>query len=108
MVPPQVVAVGDDDEGREAVEAPAEEADEIEGCVVGPLKILEHNHRARHLIEQHIEQRSTVAAVEGGAEPAVAHVGDVEERCQRSRRGQVVAPADHDTDRPGHLFTEHG
>ena len=108
MVPPQVVAVSDDDQGREAVETPAEETDEVEGSVVGPLKILEHNHHARHLIEQHIEQRSTVAAVEGRPETAVAHVGDVEERRQRSRSGQVVTPADHDTDRPGHLFTEHG
>ena len=39
-----VVAVGDEDEAGERVEAAGDEAQEVEGGLVGPLQVFEHEH----------------------------------------------------------------
>jgi len=88
-----VVPVRRDHEPRDAVDAPAEDAQHVERRLVRPVDVLDHDDRgAVELREQRPRHRPRVRP---GREqlrqrPARA-VGDVSERAERARRGEVLA-----------------
>ncbi len=95
-----VVAVGREHQHAGGLDAPGQQADGVEGGLVGPVQVLEHQRRdpgAAQGAEQRRDHRARRAA--GGhdvGELAAELVGDVEERAERARRVQRVAgPGDH-------------
>jgi hypothetical protein len=93
-----VVAVRERQQHRRAVDAAADEANQIERGVVGPVHVLDHpQHRpaaALQLGQHGIEQRAALRV--GGEQRAKSHLGaarDVEQWCQWLRRLQRVARA---------------
>ena len=93
-----VVAVGGEDEAGERVEATGDESEEVEGGLVGPLQVFEHEHgggrRRGQLGEDGVEHLGLVAARERVGERTGAVAGDVGERAERARGEEIVAAAE--------------
>ena len=79
-----VVAVGRDDERVRAVDAAAEHTQDVEGGIVGPVNVLQHERPAA------LQRRCRNGPRVAGIEP------DVEERPQGRRRREVLARAPQD------------
>jgi hypothetical protein len=90
-----VVAVGGDQEQRRLSELAPEQANHVEGGLVGPVDVLDDRDRRRTL-PCHPEQRGRNLGrplLDRGLQVAAARLGDVEERPQRPGREQRVAAA---------------
>ncbi len=88
-----VVPVRRDDEPRDAVDAPAEDAQHVERRLVRPVDVLDHDDRgAVGLREERPRHRPGVRpGREQLLERPARAVGDVGERAERARRGEVLA-----------------
>ncbi len=91
----RIVAVGDGEQGSRPGDAAAEEAEQVQGRLVGPVDVLHDDHgqplRGVQLAEQVGEQLVPRDAGTAGVEQRTAElVGDVEERPQRPWREQPV------------------
>jgi hypothetical protein len=95
-----VVAVGGEDQDGCGVGLPRQQPQDVEGGLVGPMQVLEHEHRRRaagELARQ--RRRDLVRALLAGddvREVAPGVLGDVEQRAQGARREQRVARAPQD------------
>ena len=99
-----VVAVAQHQHGRQAMDATADELDQIERRLVGPVNVLEHQHgrrrRARQLVEHGAEDRRPVVRPrQQRAQRRTGLAGDVVQRPERPRRRQRLAAAPEDAAR---------
>jgi hypothetical protein len=84
------------DHGGELVHAAADVAQDVEGRVVGPVDVLEHEHGRpgpAQLGEDGGQHRVPVAVGEGGGQQAALRPGGVAEGSEGARGQQVVARA---------------
>jgi hypothetical protein len=96
-----VVSVGDDDQDPRPLDAAAEEAQQVEGCLVGPVGVFDCQQRGlasgtplqcrQHGAEEEVPPG---AADEEALDVAAEIGGDVEERAERAGRRERVAGAD--------------
>ena len=97
MVAPKVVAVRHDQDAPGSVDPPPCEREEVEGCGIGPLHVVEDGERRRTVLstrsEELGEQVMAVVAVRELGEAATGRTGDVEHRPERPRCLQGVALA---------------
>ena len=105
-----VVAIGGDDEGGHRLHLPGQQPQDVEGGLVGPLHVLEHEHgrRApRELAQQHRRHLVRSCVARGDVrEVATGVLGHVEQRAQGARREQRVARAPQDPRRSPVLVGE--
>jgi hypothetical protein len=100
-----VVPVGDDHQGGRKTEPAGQEPEQVQGRLVGPVDVLDHQHGLHPGIaqpfeqsgKQHLPRRPVAKQL---VEPAAERGGDVGQRAQRSRGGQRVTGAPWD---PGGL-----
>jgi hypothetical protein len=98
-----VVAVGEHQQAGQLGDAPGQPADHVQGGVVGPVQVLDHQQRrpAGQLPVQGVQDPVAVGAgLQGRGQGAAAGPGHVAERAQGPRGGQVVAHADQRPDPP--------
>jgi hypothetical protein len=99
-----VVAIGRDDERRRRVHLARQEAQDVEGRLVGPVQVLEDEHgrrAARELAQQGHRDLVRVRPARGHAcELAAGVLGDVEQRTESAGREERVARPPQD---PGRL-----
>jgi hypothetical protein len=105
-----VVAVGGEDQDGCGVGLPRQQPQDVEGGLVGPMQVLEHEdgRRAAHELAQQ-RRRHLVrprAALRDVREIATGVLGDVEQRAQGARREQRVAGAPEDPCRSPMLVGE--
>jgi hypothetical protein len=106
---PVVVAVGDQDQPRDGLQAPPEPDQEVEARLVRPVHVLDHQHPGRlrtEGVEDRIEDdlARSVLGEESG-EPTAGVPGGVTDRSQGPRRVQRIAGAPQD-DRRRHTLAE--
>ncbi len=93
-----VVAERQDDEAPQATNAAGDEAQEVQRRLVGPVHVLDEEHRQMWAVEE-VEQRGELlgargAGATGRGERATDLRGDVEHRTQRTGRELAVACPD--------------
>ena len=93
-----IVTVGENEHRRQLSDPPDQEAQRVQRGIVGPVHVLDDQHRGMirpvQLRAQRAEQPVTVAAVRHGpAEFRPHHAHEIAERAQRPRRGQIIAVA---------------
>ena len=101
MRPLQLVGpVGDYNERAELLDPPSEQAEEVERCVVGPVDVLDDDDGlipGAQFVDERRECRPRVLACRDDLLEASADLrSDVDERSERARSTQPVAPADQD------------
>ncbi len=105
-----VVAIGAHHQGAHTPHPPAEHPEQIERGIVGPVQVLENDHIAGVRLEdqrQHrIEDAVAIAGGQGRLERTSDLLGDVDERGERSRRDNRVAPTPPEAVHPGSIGTE--
>ncbi len=100
-----VVAIGGHDERAEPVKPTAQQPEHVERGLVGPLQVLEHQHRRRRAFDiprkrrEHLVWEAT--APHELVELATHGLGDVDERAEVARSEQRLARAPQD---PGRRF----
>jgi hypothetical protein len=105
-----VVAVGDDQQGEAGTEAAGQEPQQVQGGLVGPVDVLDHQHGDHPAVpqpveqggEQHLPRRLLAKQL---IQPAAERGGDVGQWAQRPRGGQRVTGAPQD---PGSLPVPEG
>ena len=84
-----------DEEERKVAQPASDDVQEIECRVIGPMQVLEHDHRpslaAPQDREEHLEDSIAVAFREGRQQRATAPRGDVRQRRERPRGHDAVA-----------------
>ena len=92
-----VGAIGHHQHRARALHAPAEELEQVERRLVGPVAVLEHDQRRRpvlELVERRAEDRVAAGlGVDGGEQLALGLARDVVQRRERPRREQGIAGA---------------
>jgi hypothetical protein len=96
-----IVAVGDDQQGGSDPDPPGQEAEQVQGGLVGPVDVLDHQHgHHRGIVQpfeqggkQHLPRRLVAKQL---LEPTAERGGDVGQRPQRPRGGQRVTGAPQD------------
>jgi hypothetical protein len=96
-----VVTVGDDHQDGGGPDPSGEEPEQVQGGLVGPVDVLDHQHGHHPGIvqpfeqgtEQHLPRRLVAEQL---VEPAAERGGDVGQRAQRPRGGQRVTGAPQD------------
>jgi hypothetical protein len=90
LAPDLLLPVRSDEEQRQLVQTAADDAHEVERCLIGPMDIVEDDERAGGLgsevRQECVEDARAVALLEDGAQQAVgmrSHVGDGRERARR-------------------------
>ena len=105
-----VVAIRGDDQGGRRLDLPREQPQDVEGGLVGPVQVLEHQHgrcSARELAQQCRRHLVRSRAARGDlGEVATCVFGHVEQRTQGARREQRVARAPQDPRRSPVLVGE--
>ena len=96
--PSSVVAIGHHEQGRQLLDAPAEELHEVERRLVGPVQVLHDHHGRAGLVPERVEDRGEDGrardlGVEQGAQRSRQRLGDVPQRSQRPRGEQGIARA---------------
>ena len=97
MIGRQVVAIGDDQEARQPVESARREAEEVEGGLVRPVDVLEHDDRScgrGHLGHERVRHRDRIPRRERPVEWAGPSAHHVSHGPEGSRSEEVVAAAD--------------
>jgi hypothetical protein len=90
------VAQRDDQQRRQPADPAGEHGEQIERRLVGPVRVLDDERRsgrAGHLVEQRVDRRRVVAAGQVLGQRTAYLAGEVAHRSERTRRGQLVAPA---------------
>ena len=100
VVAHRVVAVGEQQHAGQLRHPPGEVADDVEGGVVGPVDVLDDQHRGLggELPVDGAEDRVALRGLHGGVQRAVAAAHHVAERAERAGGHQVVADADEHPD----------
>ena len=93
-----VLAIGQHQQGARLGDAPAEELDQVERRVVGPMDVLDHDQGRRLRPPQHVEhggeqRRARRAGLERGQQVGAGLARDVVEGPERRRREQRIAMA---------------
>ncbi len=95
----RVVAEGDDQQHRQVAQPAPQEAEQVEGRVVGPLHVLDDQHGQAVGVAEPAAGRRRTPSSRGSAgadrveQGAADLAGDVVQRRERSRREQAVAGA---------------
>ena len=97
-------SVGEDEQRRQRVDPAPEHGDRIEGRVVGPVHVLEHeDSRSRRSLELRQQQRVDVVRWRAGGECLLERRRDgsneVSKRAERPGDREVVTGADEDSRR---------
>jgi hypothetical protein len=105
-----VVAIAGEDERGHALDLAREQAQHVEGRLVGPMEVLEHED-GRAPAGQLADERTGDLVRPGLArdellEVAAGHLGDVEQRTERPRGEQAVAGTPEDARRIVALIAE--
>jgi hypothetical protein len=105
-----VVSVGDDQQGGRGTEAAGQEPEQVQGGLVGPVDVLDHQHGRHPGVPQPFEQGAKQhlprrLVPEQLVEPTANCGGDVGQRPQRPWGGQRVTGAPQD---PGSLPVPEG
>src|SRR6478736_5670741 len=88
------IAQRDDDQAVRRADAPQDEAEQVDGALVGPVQVVDDQHRrlrgeaGEHRPEDLV---GLLGGLQRGARPRVEEVGHVVQRPQRTGRGQRVA-----------------
>ncbi len=104
-----VVAVRREDERARVADAAAEEAQQVEGGLVGPVDVLEHGHGrllAEHLQEVLEDGFAGALVVQQGGERRAEPCRHVDQRPERARRPHRVTATDEQSPIMGHLVAE--
>jgi hypothetical protein len=104
-----VVTVGRDCERAHRLDAAAQQAEDVEGRLVGPMDVLQHEHAGRRtqLVEQRAENVVRLrSGLDQAGELAPRRAPDIGERPERARREQGVAGTREETGPAGHFGSE--
>ncbi len=108
--PDLVVAVGHDEDASQPVDAAPDEPQHVERGLVGPVDVLEHQHRGAQRVvqlgEQRVEEGAGVGRRDHVRERAACGTCHVVERTEGAAREEVVAPADEQPALDAGLVTE--
>ena len=101
-----VVAVGENEECGQPVDAPDEKAQSVQGRLVRPVHVLDDEYRRMRsdgqLSVEGLVDAVPVTAVRDGSGQLGTHTADeVAERPQRAPSGEIIALADQDPSTPG-------
>ena len=93
-----VIAVGEQQQGRRAADPPAEEAEQVEGRLVGPVNVLDDHDvevpGLTDLSQERVEEFPAVGAVAAQFPQLSAEVcGQIEQWSERTGGGQAVTCA---------------
>jgi hypothetical protein len=105
-----VVAVGGHDQGRHRLHPAGEQQQDVQGRLVGPVHVLEHEDRRGPRAQLPGERRRHLvrhgAARDDRPELAAGPLGDRQQRAERARGEQRVAAAPENPRRSAVLFAE--
>ena len=91
-----VVAAGEDQAAGRAQQAAAQQRDEVERGVVGPVQVFDDHHGAARQLVQGRRQHPLAGAGDGGEQLAARFAGDVVQRAERARRDQGITGTPQD------------